>query len=358
MLPLWVAEMDFPLAEPVARALTEAVSRSDTGYRWDDDLPAVFAEWTSRTQGWPVDPDRVTIVGDVLTGVAAALRAWTDEGTGVVVTPPVYPPFFSTIAEVTGRRVVEVPLVPDGHHLVLDLDHLAAAFARPDVSAFLLCSPHNPTGAVLTAAELTAVAELATRYAVTVVADEVHGPLTLPGAAFVPYLSLGEDLTGTAVTITSASKTWNVPGLKCAQVVTGSAARQRELLRRLPMEVRMSAGHLGVLAAEAAFRDGGPWRDRVVATLDRNRGLVGDLLAAAAAGGLVRPSRGDLPGVAGLPGPGAGPGPGRGVPGTRPGGAVQWSHLRRRRVRLRPPQPGHLPTVLVEAVSRMADAVR
>jgi cystathionine beta-lyase len=256
------------------------IDASDTGYGWPDDLPDAFAEHVRDHQGWHLPPGRVLLTGDVLAGLAAVLRALTQPGDGVVVNPPVYPPFFSTIADVSGRRVVHVPLAREAGRYVLDLDGLAAAFARPDVTAYVLCNPHNPTGGVLGVDELTAVAGLAARHGVTVVADEIHGPLALPGAPFVPYLSLGEAATGHAVTLTSASKAWNLPGLKCAMVVAGSGTLARTLEERIPMEVRVGSGLLGIRAAAVAFREGVPWLERARATIDRNRALLGDLLAA------------------------------------------------------------------------------
>lgn len=274
MLPLWVAEMDFPLAEAIAQALHDAIDRSDTGYRWAGDLPEALAGFAHRRLRWTIDPARVTVIGDVLVAMAESLRHLTDPG-DVVITPPVYPPFFSVITRVVGRGVVEVPLVGDR----LDLAGLEGAFARPDVTAFLLSSPHNPTGTIHTLDELEAVARLARAHGVVVVADEIWAPLPLHGRTVTAYLTLGEDLTGPDVSLISASKAFNLAGLKCAQMVAGSSATADRLRERMPLEVTYSASHLGVIAQVAAYADGDAWLDDTLGLISSRADLLGDLLA-------------------------------------------------------------------------------
>ena len=275
VLPLWVAEMDYPLALPIARALHDAIDRSDTGYRWDAGLPQALAGFAERRLGWSIDPSRVTTIGDVLVAMAESLRHLAEPG-GVVITPPVYPPFFSVVTRIVGREVVEVPLV-DGNQL--DLAGLKSAFARPDVTAFLLSSPHNPTGTIHSRETLEAVARLARAHGVVVVADEIWAPLPLDGRSVTSYLTLGEDLTGPDVSLVSASKAFNLAGLKCAQMVAGSQATADRLKERMPMEVTYSASHLGVIAQIAAYSDGDDWLDETLAQVSANAHLLGDLLA-------------------------------------------------------------------------------
>ena len=277
VIPAWVAEMDFPLAPPIATALHEAIDRSDVGYRSALGLPEALAEFASERWGWAVPTDRVTAVPDVLSGIAESLRLFTAPDDGVVINTPVYAPFFTTIRDVVHRRIVDVPMrrSDDGSYY-WDLPGLEAAFARPDVTAFVLCSPHNPTGSVATRETLAAIAEFATAHGVTVIADEVHGPLVLPGASHVPYLAVADE-DSAAVSLVSASKAWNLPGLKCAQLV-GTARTSADIAERMPLEVTYGTGHLGVIAAVAAYRDGSAWLDQVVAIVDGNRALLTDLL--------------------------------------------------------------------------------
>lgn len=277
VIPAWVAEMDFPLAEPIADALHAAIDRSDTGYRSAEGLPEATVAFLEEAWGWSVAPGRVVAIPDVLTGVAQSIALLTEPGDGVVVNPPVYPPFFSTIRDVVGRTVVEVPMRQVDGVYSLDLVGLAEAFARPDVTAFLLCSPHNPTGTVPTRTELAEIARLSDEFGVAVISDEIHAPLTLPGAEHHPYLTVaGPDAR--AITLVAASKAWNLAGLKCAQLI-GTDLTADIVSRRLPLEVMYGTGHLGVIASVAAYRHGRPWLDHVLDILDGNRRLLGDLLA-------------------------------------------------------------------------------
>lgn len=278
VIPAWVAEMDFPLAPPIARALHEAIDRSDTGYRSGLGIVEALADFAQRRWDWSVDPGQVLVVPDVLAGLTQTLEWLTEPGTSVVLNTPIYPPFFPTVKKVAKRGIVDVPLerAEDGTYR-WDLAALEEAFARPDVSAFLLCSPHNPTGTVPSRGVLEAIQALAVEYDVLVISDEIHGPLTLPGAAHVPYLGMVSG-DANAVTLTSASKAWNLPGLKCAQII-GSARTAPILQKKVPLDVIYGTGHLGIIGGAAAYREGGPWLDDVVAILDRNRDLVGELLA-------------------------------------------------------------------------------
>lgn len=158
-----------------------------------------------------------------------------------------------------------------------DLASLEEAFARPDVTAFLMSNPHNPTGTVPTRQVLSAIAAVAAANGVTVISDEIHGPLALPGSTHVPFMSVAPD-DADAVILVSASKAWNLPGLKCGQLV-GTGRTAPIIAERLPTDVTYGAGQLGVIAAVAAYRDGGPWLDDVVAIIDGNRALLADLLA-------------------------------------------------------------------------------
>ncbi|MBZ9641474.1 MalY/PatB family protein [Streptomyces sp. PSKA30] len=276
VLPLWVAEMDVPLAEPVVRAVTDALALGDTGYPAGTAYAEALADFAQKRWGWAgLAVERTAIVPDVMLGVVEMIRLVTGPGDAVVVNPPVYPPFFQFVTHMD-RRVVEAPLGPD---LRIDFGTLEETFRQAVAggrrAAFLLCSPHNPTGTVHTAAELSAVARLAERYGVRVVADEIHAPLVLAGADFVPYLSVPGGERG--LSLMSASKAWNLAGLKAALAVAGPAAAAD--LARLPEEVSHGPSHLGVIAHTAALREGTAWLDAVLAGLDDNRRLLADLLA-------------------------------------------------------------------------------
>ncbi|KOU75926.1 cystathionine beta-lyase [Streptomyces sp. MMG1533] len=276
VLPLWVAEMDVPLAGAVVRAATDALALGDTGYPAGTAYAEALAAFAGKRWGWDgLAVERTAIVPDVMLGVVEMIRLVTGPGDPVVVNPPVYPPFFQFI-EHMDRQVAEAPLGPDGR---LDLGILEDTF-RQAVSggrraAHLLCSPHNPTGTVHSADELAAVAALAERYGVRVVADEIHAPLVAGGVDFVPYLSVPGGERG--LSLMSASKAWNLAGLKAALAVAGPAAAAD--LARLPEEVGHGPSHVGVIAHTAALRDGTAWLDALLNGLDDNRLLLADLLA-------------------------------------------------------------------------------
>ncbi|MDF0512665.1 aminotransferase class I/II-fold pyridoxal phosphate-dependent enzyme [Agromyces sp. H3Y2-19a] len=278
VLPLPVAEMDYPLAEPIATALHAAIDRSDTGYAAGSrPVAEAFAPFAAERFGWEVDPARITCTGDVAMGLVEVLRQVTGPGDPVIVTPPIYPPFFDIVTEASAR-VVEVPMrggIDEGWSL--DLDGIDAAFAA-GAKAMLLCNPHNPIGRVPERDELAALAEIAARHGVTVVSDEVHGPLSQPGTVYTPFLTVSDAAREHGVTVTAASKAFNLAGLKAAMVVTASD-RGDAVRRAFPYEVEWRMSQFGSIASVAAFRDGGHWLDGVLASLDDNRRLLAELLA-------------------------------------------------------------------------------
>ncbi|MEW2623789.1 aminotransferase class I/II-fold pyridoxal phosphate-dependent enzyme [Streptomyces sp. NPDC048106] len=276
VLPLWVAEMDVPLAPPVVSALTDALALGDTGYPVGTAYAESLAGFAARRWHWEgIAVERTAIVPDVMRGVVEMLGLVTGPGDPVIVNPPVYPPYFAFVTHMD-RRVVEAPL---GADLRLDPAALEEAFRRATAgggrAAYLLCSPHNPTGTVHTAAELTAVAELAEHHGVRVVVDEIHAPLTAPDVPFVPYLSVPAAARG--LSLTSASKGWNLAGLKAALALAGPEAAAD--LARLPEVAGDGASHLAVIAHTAALREATGWLDALLAGIQANRRLLDALLA-------------------------------------------------------------------------------
>lgn len=270
VLPMWLAETDTPLAPPIRAALAAALDRGDTGYAYHADLPGAFAEFAARRYGWRPDPARITLVSDVTQAITESIRLVTEPGDRVVLDTPAYPAFLSQL-QALGRCVVENPMV-DGRIHLTGLEGAFAAGAR----AYLMCNPHNPTGTVADAETLYAIAELAHRYGVRVVVDEVHGPLTYPGVVHVPFAMLDAEAADRSFVAVSASKAWNVAGLKAALLVAAPGAAAD--LHRLPPELWVSAGIFGVMAGVAAFSHGEPWLDELLAGLDENRKLLADEL--------------------------------------------------------------------------------
>jgi len=278
VLPAFVAEMDFALAEPITRAVTAALARGDTGYAHMGQLGEAFAQFASDRLGWQPDPARMFSIPDVMTGLAEVIEGITPPGAGIIVNPPIYPPFRFRFG-FYGRHIIDAPLArdPAGRYR-LDPDAIEAALARPDAAVYLLCSPHNPAGNVWPRADLEMVADACQRHKVALLVDEIHAPLVLRDARFVPFLSLDHELTRADSTFvfTSASKGWNIPGLKCGLAVAGSAAGATLLQQRWEA---LLASHLGILASVAAFTEGLPWLDAALAQLDQNRVLLTRQLA-------------------------------------------------------------------------------
>lgn len=286
VLPAFVAEMDFTVAEPIADAVREALALGDTGYAHVGELGEAYAQFASDRFGWAPRPDQVFAIPDVTTGIAEVLSAVTEYGSSVVINPPVYGPFFLRISDI-GRQVAEVPLRcgADGDY-DLDFDALDRAFARPDVSAYLLCSPHNPLGKVWSRADLLTIADLCQARDVALLADEIHGPLTLPGAEFVSFASLDHPMAERAYVFTSASKGWNTAGLKCGIAIAGGQESADVLTRRWDA---LLASHLGVLASVAAFAKARDWLDAAIARIAANRDELAGLLARTLPGVRYRP---------------------------------------------------------------------
>ena len=278
VLPLFVAETDFPLAPAISRALTLAVSLGDTGYiPPDSGLGDAYAGFAARRLGWQVDPARVRSTGDVMMGVVEILRRVTSPGDRVVITPPVYPPFYDCIPE-AGAQVQAVPLASTGVGWELDLRGIEQALAG-GARAVLLCNPHNPTGTVHSREFLTQLAAIAAHHGAAVLSDEIHAPLALPGTTFTPFLSVSADAAQVGYTLTSASKAFNLAGLKCALMVT-AADGPSAVVQELPIEVEWRTGLFGAHAAIAGFSEASdPWLDSLLVALQQNHQLLKTLLA-------------------------------------------------------------------------------
>ncbi|MGY1714655.1 MalY/PatB family protein [Geodermatophilus sp. SYSU D01106] len=291
-LGAWVAESDLGTAPAVTEALRDAVDRGLFGYLPDwlaDDMARATAGFLADRHGWAVPPERVRPLPDVLAALSAAITHLTPAGSPVVLPTPAYMPFLE-VPPALGREVLEVPMARDGDRFVYDLDALDAAF-RAGGHLLVLCNPHNPVGRVLEPAEMLAIAEVVDRHGGRVFADEVHAPLVFPGHRHVPYASLSETTAAQAFTATSASKAWDLAGLKCAQLVLSNEADAR-LWAEVGYPVEHGCSTPGAVANTAAYRDGVGWLDDTIAVLDRHRRLFADLVAASLPHARHRPPEG------------------------------------------------------------------
>ncbi|ROQ36565.1 cystathionine beta-lyase [Frondihabitans sp. PhB188] len=277
VLPLFVAEMDYGIAPAIEEALIARVRSSDLGYLdGPGPLAPAFARFAVDRWGWDVAPERVHIATDVSVGIVETLRVALPDGGRVAIAPPVYPPFFELVEEAR-CQVETIPLLEKWGVWSLDLAGLEQAFAQ-GVRVFLLCNPHNPVGLVHEPATLRALAGLAAKYDVLVISDEIHGPLTHPGVVFSPFAPIAASAGARSVVVTSASKGWNLAGVKCSVVVAGDG-RSAALLDTFNDEVACRTSILGLHANIAAFSTAVDWLDEAIARVVANDRLLNALLA-------------------------------------------------------------------------------
>ncbi|MFB7892630.1 MalY/PatB family protein [Microbacterium sp. NPDC056044] len=269
VLPMFVAEMDFPLAPAIKKALHEAIDLGDTGYVNPRDTGAreAFRDYAGASWGWEPDPERMGITTDVSVVIVESLRRLIQPGDGVVITPPIYPPFYDLVPE-GGGVVVEVPLADDGNAYALDLEGIDRALAG-GAKGVLLCSPHNPVGLVHERATLEELARIVARHDGFVISDEIHAPLTHHGVEFTPYLAVSDQARSHGIAAESGSKAFNLAGLKTALFVAESD-RMTDLIRSLPEEVTFRAGQFGLIATREGFARSRDWLDGTIAAVQGN----------------------------------------------------------------------------------------
>jgi cysteine-S-conjugate beta-lyase len=278
VLPLWVAEMDFPTAPVVKAAISDAVEREQFGYSPVDaatPLPDATAAWSAKRYGWEIDPGRVHLLPDVLRGVELAVEAFSPPGSAIVLPIPAYMPFFEVV-EVLDRPLIEVPMAVGAGRFVLDLDGIAEAF-RAGAGTLILCNPYNPLGRAFSAEELRELSLVVARHGARVVSDEIHGPITYR-RTHVPYASVSDQAASHSVTVVSGSKAWNLPGLKCAQIILTNE-HDEKLWSQISILRTHGASTIGIAANVAGYNDGAPWLDETLSYLDQNRRELAELLA-------------------------------------------------------------------------------
>ncbi len=277
LLPAWVADMDFPIAAPIRAALRSTIDRGDLGYPdWSvHPLAEPFAARMRERYQWSPNPDHVRGITDLIQALQIVTDLETRSGDGVLVQVPNYPPFLEAIPGM-GRRTLAVPMIPDGARWVWDLEALSAQAAGARI--LLLVNPHNPTGRVFHRTELEAIAEIAELHDLIVISDEIHAELAHSPHRHIPFASLGPDSAARTVTITSATKAFNIAGLRTAVAHVGPD-RLRRLWDAQPPDLYGATNVLGVAATLAAWQDGAGWQHRLSEQLRSNRDLVLDRVA-------------------------------------------------------------------------------
>ncbi|MDH6277181.1 cystathionine beta-lyase [Aurantimicrobium minutum] len=275
VLPLWVAEMDATIAPSVVEAVNAAMTSGDTGYAVGDVYGEAFVEYSKRHWNLDLDPAYTIPVIDVIRGLGSVISHATEPGAPIVITPPVYYPFAMIVAG-TGRTLVNAPMTAAGRFDPETLEKgFAEAAAMGKGGMVLISNPHNPTGVVHTREELTTLAVLANKHGLRILSDEIHAPLMMPGYEFISILDIPE--AADAIVVTSASKSYNLAGLKGALIVTNKESS--EFVRSMKAEYLEAPSHLGTIAHVAALRGGDEWIAAVNKDIDRNRHLVTELVS-------------------------------------------------------------------------------
>ena len=277
VLPLPVAEMDFPTAPKIKAALTDMVERSDTGYLGPfPELFDAFANFSAKRWGWQVDTKQMRIATDVGVGIVEIMRTLIKPGEKVMLNSPVYENIWRWVSEVHATTV-DTPLSEDNLSYKLDLAAIEKEYQN-GVKVHILCHPHNPVGVIFSKDQLSDLADLAKKYQVVILSDEIHAPLSYDAKTYTPFLNVSQNAKEVGITITSASKSFNLAGLKCALIITDSIKLQ-ERINVMPPAVTWRASLFGAVASTTAYAESVDWLDGVLITLDQNRKLVEKLIA-------------------------------------------------------------------------------
>ncbi|WP_026820590.1 MalY/PatB family protein [Arthrobacter castelli] len=278
-IPAFVAEMDFGTAPAVTSAVETAVAESLFGYM-PDAVDGALSEATSRylqdSYAWKVEPANIRPLPDVLKGLEVAIEYFSEPGSAVVLPTPAYMPFL-WLPRTLDREIIQVPMLSDGENWALDLDGIDEALSGRG-GLLVFCNPHNPIGKVYRRDEMRAVADIVDRHNARVFSDEIHAPLIYPGSSHIPYASVSAAAAAHTITATSASKAWNLPGLKCAQLILTNDD-DAKVWADVGFMAEHGASNLGVVANTAAYAAGHQWLSDVLAYLDSNRKLLSDLIA-------------------------------------------------------------------------------
>jgi cystathionine beta-lyase len=272
--------MDYGVAEPIELALRRLTDEASYGYESSalySGLADAFASHMQERFGWQASAERVVPVADLVQALFTLVSAFSERGQGVVLHTPIYPPFLNAVRE-TGRRVVEHRLVDDGTRFAVDTSALPSVLSS-DTPLILLCNPHNPTGRVLERGELEAIAAAAVERNMVVVSDEVHADLVYPGHQHIPLASLGKEIAARTVTLTSATKAYNIPGLRCGLMAFGSLELRERFRAAIPDRMLGIVNRFGIEATIVAWRECGDWFEGVLAQLWDNRSRLGEFFA-------------------------------------------------------------------------------
>lgn len=278
VIPLWIADMDFPAARCVKRAMETSAAKGDFGYAVRDGAPPAmaaskaFARRMLAKFGWHVDPTDTLVVNDLVQALYATAVAFATPEQAVAIQTPIYPPFRDAVRD-TGRHVAANPLRDDGQRFVIDFDGLAKTLDG-NVTVLALCSPHNPTGRVFSRAELEKLAALAIERDLVVVCDEIHSDILYDGRQHIPFANLSEEVARRTVTLTSATKSFGFASLRCGIVHFGSKELKQRFESRIHPRLFGTPSVSGIDATVAAWTHGDEWFAGALKHLQSNRDFL------------------------------------------------------------------------------------
>ena len=281
VLPVWVADMDFAAPEAVTAALKARAEHPVYGYTlFPESLYQAVMDWFAHRHGWQVEREQILMAPGVVPSLHAACMAYAQPGEGVIIQPPVYPPFFSSVRH-TGRTVIENPLLLDDEtgHYRMDLAHLEQCAARPDARVLMLCSPHNPVGRVWSRQELEAVLAIARKHELVILSDEIHCDLVFPDKPAHTMLASLAGPDDAIVTAVAPSKSFNMPGLGLSALVIPDPERRKAMQAVFDSMHLPQCNPFSIAGFEAGYRDGGEWLDRLMVYLQANRDFVMEQVA-------------------------------------------------------------------------------
>ncbi|WP_077624985.1 MalY/PatB family protein [Sediminibacillus massiliensis] len=273
VLPMWVADMDLAVPEPVKEALVERAQHGIFGYTFTDQLiNKSVTEWLKKRHQWDIKQSWILYSPGVISSLHMAVQALTEPGDRIMIQTPVYPPFYDLV-NLHDRKLVKNPLRLQDDRYTMDFDHFESELQK-GVKAFILCNPHNPVGRVWTKDELEKVAELCLKHDALIFSDEIHADLIYPGHKHIPIASLSEEINQQTITCMSPTKSFNLAGLQVSYLVTPDNKKRDAINHQFKKQGVHILNTMGITAVEAAYNEGEQWLDNLIQLLDKNKKLV------------------------------------------------------------------------------------
>lgn len=273
VLPMWVADMDFPAPTAVNEAIIQRAKHGIYGYTTiDQDVKQAVVHWQAQQHSWHIKQTWLSFSPSVVTSLHVAIAALTEPGDKILIQTPVYTPFYEVI-DAHNREVIKNPLILENNRYQINFKDLEATF-KTGVKAFIFCSPHNPVGRVWTKYELEKIAQLCLKYEVLILADEVHADIIFPGNQHTPIATISPDVSAQTVTLNAPSKTFNLAGLQASYLITENEQLRTKIDGQLTQQGLTTLNTMGNIALEAAYKHGASWLNHLLSVLHNHKQYV------------------------------------------------------------------------------------